>query len=75
MFRHIALGVAQLLIAFATGSLAIYTKITDNGALIGIWSIMAAYGFTVGVMKLSDWRERVRIRKAHDQGIADWSEL
>lgn len=52
--RHVVLGAAQLLIAFGTGSLAIYSEITDNGALIGIWSFMAAYGFTMGIVKLSD---------------------
>lgn len=52
----------QFAIALAVGSGAIYFSETNdypiNPMIIGAWSFMAAYGATLGIVRLADWQSR-----------------
>lgn len=59
-----ALRIIQLAVVLVVGFSAIYfqqsTGYEINGFIIAAWCFMAAYGVTVGIMKLTEWRDRRR---------------
>lgn len=59
-----ALRVVQIAVVLVVGFSAIYfqqsTGYEINGFIIAAWCFMAAYGVTIGITKLAEWRDRRR---------------
>lgn len=67
MMKRFLWLLVQCVVAIAVGSAAIYSGITKSGTLIGAWSFMGAYGFTIAVNWLMVRLERIRVRRRPKQ--------
>ena len=60
-----ALRIIQIAVVLVVGFASIYfqqqTGYEINGFIIAAWCFMAAYGVTIGIMKLAEWRNRRRV--------------
>ena len=60
-----ALRIVQIVVVLVVGFSAIYfqqsTGYQINGFIVAAWCFMAAYGVTMGIYKLAEWRDRRRV--------------
>ncbi len=63
MLEHFPFRTMQIAIVLFVGFASIWTQealeYPINPYVIGAWCFMAAYGATMLVVKLADWRERI----------------